>query len=79
MRQTLTYGILPTEDEFRAVFNAQVQYGTRIRCERDEVFGNALVDCPTLWRALNEQVKIGSERSLDWCSWILGSFGIEWI
>lgn len=47
--------------------------------QNDEVFGNSVVDCETLYRALEKQVEINSEKSLAWCSDVLFSVGFEWI
>jgi len=93
--QTMTYGIMPSKDDFTAAFNRECSNGYKIELNsRDsnavEEFnlGNGTWSCDDLWFALHEindtdpgqfQNDAMMERALDLVSSILFTLGFEWV
>lgn len=81
IRESLTYGQLPTFIDFLRAWKDETGSNVaRMQFRNDEVFGeNRFVDAATVWKALVEQVNLGTDQALDWCSCVLEVLGFEWI
>ncbi|MDD5547266.1 MAG: hypothetical protein PHO67_08960 [Candidatus Omnitrophica bacterium] len=88
--KSMTYGILPTESEFRAAYDAQDTAGELrgglFHFGNDKRVGTCAMTCSELW---NEVQKAFGEYEVDqkweengpgdWVSAVLYCLGFEWI
>jgi hypothetical protein len=83
--QSMTYGILPTEEEFRAAYDATELRDGLFHFGNDKRLGNCALNCTDLWtevcKAHEEYSNDMSEfdETGDWLSCVLDCLGFEWI
>lgn len=84
--KSMTYGTLPTREEFDAAFEEKCPSGL-FAFGNDPRVGTCKLNCSGLWDELNEAI-LGDfdsqnpklvEESGDWASLVLYSLGFEWI
>lgn len=88
--QSMTYGVLPTEEEFTEAYNDSELIDGMFHFGNDQRLGNCELNCTELWKevckAHSEYVQgtgclrtEDSETAGDWCSLVLSCLGFEWI
>ena len=81
-RKSMSYGVLPTKEEFDAAFDEECPSG-QFRFGNDPIVGNSTLTCDELWEELQYEHEVwetaGNEESGDWCSSVLTVLGFEWI
>lgn len=83
MLYRMTYGILPTAEQYQSAWDAKDNAGEL----RDGMFhfgnckrvGSCALTFSELWRELEQAVAEGTDESLDWASCVLYCLGVEWI
>lgn len=85
IRETMTYGVLPSESAFREAFDAVCPDGF-FRFRNDPRVGTARFEAVELWaeivRAQLEYERDYSNAADDaglWCASVLGCLGLEWV
>lgn len=87
--QSMTYGTLPTREEFEAAFDRQCPNGYEIQLSDSDSraadgfrLGDGSWSEPDLWEACNEIVSAYKEddvQAIDLVSCIMETLGFEWI
>jgi len=83
----LTYGVLPTYDEFVDAFAGDLGEGGVYQIRNCKRCGNVDLTCDELWEYLNgavaefhdAQCDDTQEWAGDWASAVLQTLGIEWV
>jgi len=91
MRQSMSYGVMPSKDDFEAAFEAKCPNG-KFAFGNDKIVGTDKLTCTQLWDELQKQRNRwenfpddedddGSkgDQAGDWCSCVLSVLGFEWI
>jgi len=80
--KTLTYGVLPTQEQFDAAFERECSSGA-FRFGNDPRVGTCALTASELWRELvkarAEWDKDHNETPEGWISGVLYSLGFEWV
>lgn len=79
--KSMTFGQLPSEDEFQAAFDKHCPLGT-FAFSRDKRVGDDDLTASRLWGELTlavEQFEKGDEEAGSWASAVLSMLGFEWI
>ena len=86
IRRSMTYGVLPTRDEFVSAWEdlqAKGELGETFDVSRDPYAGTDSWSCQELWKILldaqKEYTRDSNEKAGDFCSSVLGIFGFEWV
>lgn len=83
-KQTLSYGVLPSQDNFSTEFNSQIfglyeiRHGTKAQEGEERPDAGDYTE-RALWAELQRLVTLDTESSLSWASDILSTLGFEWI
>lgn len=83
--KTLTYGNLPTYDDFATAFESDLDLGpnTLYHIRNDPYFGSDDLTCTEIYeqleRARDDWEKNGSEPAGDFASAVLTTLGFEWV
>ncbi len=81
--KTVTYGVMPTREEFDAAYEvASTDDGHGFRFRNDKRIGNGELTCSELWDELvkaHAEFEAGDEEAGDWCSAVLGCLDWEWV
>ena len=72
-----TYGTLPTKEEFYDACKGNDLKEAKFF--NDERVGTDTLTLEELWDELNKAEHEGTEKSLDWCSYVLSVISIEWV
>lgn len=87
-RRSMTYGVMPTREEFDAACSEpDEECGKSVddlgfSFRNDERIGSDTLTGTELWIELEKahiEWEAGDERAGDWCSFVLGCLGFEWI
>lgn len=78
MRQTLTYGQLPTNVSFYEAFDAECPDG-KFAFGNDKRVGTDKLSADQLWNELSDAVEEGTDESLEWASCVLSALSFEWV
>lgn len=86
---TMTFGVMPTREQFDAGFDQAVveaSSGTMasglFSFGSDKRVGNCALNQEELWAEITKahaEYDAGDEASGDWCSAVLGCLGFEWV
>lgn len=80
--KTMTYGDLPTEEEFDAAWDAAQLPGGKFAFGNDERVGTANLSQVETWAEIQKahaEWEAGSEQAGDWLSSVMGTLGFEWV
>jgi len=84
---TMTYGTLPTEEQFETAWQAELAKGSlrdwKFAFANDKRMGTCALMQSELWHevqdAHQDYHEHGDEAAGDWCSAVLGCLGVEWV
>lgn len=84
--RTLTYGVLPTREEFETAFDQYVP-GIRFEFDNDPRVGTCELTASELWQELEDAVGAWEsaryhktrEAAGQWCSAVLSVLGFKWV
>lgn len=76
--KTLTYGVIPSKDEFIAAFERECPEG-HFQFGNDRRMGNQALCCAVLWREVCEAALETNDSALQWASDVLYVLGFEWV
>ncbi len=93
MRKSMTYGVLPTREEFDTAFEQVSPLTGRFRFSNDPRVGTVELTCSELWREIGkahdewyaagvsdaDRNTASEDAAGQWCSDVLGVLGFEWI
>ena len=84
--RSMTYGVLPSEEEFREAFDHVVTNPRGFRFGNDQRVGTCALSATELWREIQEaklemEESLGweSDRASNWLTCVLDVLGFEWI
>jgi len=84
---TMTYGTLPTDEQFEAAWRAEIAKAEpldwKFALVNDKRVGTCALTQAELWREIQsahqDYHEHGDEEAGDWCSRVLECFSIEWV
>lgn len=79
---SMTFGVMPTREQFDAGWDACEPRGDRFHFGNDKRIGNDALTQEELWKEVvkaHGEFEEGDEDAGDWCSSVLGCLDIEWI